>query len=75
MRHRHLTADAGWSKAAIDSILERGDLTDWQELFAALGQDNHLATSVIEVAQQHPTPGSGLAIHLAGQRMGSASLD
>jgi len=29
-----LVADVGWSKAAIDSILEQGDLKDWQELFA-----------------------------------------
>jgi hypothetical protein len=75
MQHRHLTADAGWSKAAIDSILERGDLPDWQELFAALGQDNNLAATVIEVAQQHRTSGSGLAIYLAEQRLGSARLD
>jgi len=67
MQHRHLTADAGWSKAAIDSILERGDLADWRELFAAVAQDRSLAATVIEVAQQHPTPGSALAIHLAGQ--------
>ena len=26
MRHRHLTVEAGWSKAAIDSVLERGGL-------------------------------------------------
>jgi len=65
MQHRHLTADVGWSKAAIDSVLERGDLPDWRELFAAAAQDSSLAASVIEVAEQHPTPGSALAIHLA----------
>ncbi len=68
MQHRHLTTDVGWSKAAIDSVLERGDLADWQELFAAVEQEGNLAASVIEVAQQHPTPGSALAIHLAERR-------
>ena len=65
MQHRHLTADASWSKAAVDSILERGDLADWQELFAASTKDGNLAATIIEVARQHPTVGSGLAIHLA----------
>jgi hypothetical protein len=65
MQHRHLTTDAGWSKVAVDSILERGDLADWQELFAASATDGNLAATVIEVARQHPTAGSGLAIHLA----------
>lgn len=65
MQHRHLTADAGWSKAAIDSVLERGDLADWQELFAAVEQDGDLAANVIKVARQHPTLSSALAIHLA----------
>ena len=65
MQHRHLTAGAGWSKAAIDSVLERGDLPDWRELFAAVEQDGSLASKVIEVAEQNWLPGSALAIHLA----------
>ncbi len=65
MRHRHLTVEAGWSKAAIDSVLERGDLADWQALFAVVARDNNLAATVKEIAQQHPTLGSALAIHLA----------
>jgi len=67
MQHRHLAADVGWSKAAIDSVLERGDLADWRELFAAATQDSSLAASVIEVAEQHPTSASALAIYLAEQ--------
>jgi len=65
MQHRHLTAKAGWSKAAVDSLLDRGDLADWQKLFAAVARDDDLAATVIEIAQQHHTPGSALAIHLA----------
>ncbi len=68
MQHRHLTAESGWSKAAIDSVLERGDLPDWRELFAAVEQHGSLALKVIEVAEQHWLPGSALAIYLARQR-------
>ena len=57
MQHRHLTSDAGWSKAAIDSALDRGSLADWRELFSAAGRDQALAASVLEVAQRHPMPG------------------
>ena len=57
MEHRHLTADAGWSKAAIDSILERGRLADWRELFREVRRDREIAARVLEVAQQHPMPG------------------
>ena len=57
MQHRHLIADAGWGKAAIDSILERGSLADWRELFREVRRDREIAARVLEVAQQHPMPG------------------
>jgi hypothetical protein len=57
IQHRHLTAEAGWSKAAIDSVLDRGSLAEWQELFAAAGDDAELAGRVLEVARCHPLPG------------------
>jgi hypothetical protein len=68
MEHRHLTKDAGWSKPAIDSILERGDLADWRELFAAVEKDARVKAAVIEVARGHHTSGSALANYLAERR-------
>jgi len=69
VEHRHITSDADWSKVAIDSLLERGDLSDWQELYAAMQQDRRIAERVIEVAFNHPVVGSSLAIHLAKKCM------
>jgi hypothetical protein len=57
MTHRHLVSDAGWSKAAIDSALERGSLAEWRELFEQVERDREFAAKVLEVARQHPIPG------------------
>ncbi|MFN7021533.1 MAG: hypothetical protein ACK4WH_09430 [Phycisphaerales bacterium] len=59
MRHRHLNTTA-WTAAAIDSLLERGDLDDWRELFAAIGKDEELGRSVMRVAAQHDVPGASV---------------
>lgn len=57
MIHRHLNANAGWSKAAIDSVLERGSLPEWRELFDQVERDREFAAMVLEVARQHPISG------------------
>ncbi len=57
MRHRHLTSEAGWSKAAIDSALERGSLAEWRELFSLACRDQAVAANVLEIAERHPMPG------------------
>ena len=57
MQHRHLTSDVGWSKAAIDSALDRGSLPEWQELFEAARRDERLAAQIWEVATRHRMPG------------------
>lgn len=57
MIHRHLST-TGWSKAAIDSALEYGDLADWRELFAAVRADRSIAEDVLAVAAAHEVPGS-----------------
>jgi len=49
MRHRHLTTTE-WTRAAIDSCLERGDLPDWRELFDLVRTDRELAVKVYEQA-------------------------
>ena len=64
MIHRHLDTTE-WSKAAIDSAIEYGDLADWRELFTAVAQDPILARRVLEVAQAHSlATGSALAAGL-----------
>jgi hypothetical protein len=55
--HRHLVSGADWSKAAIDSALDRGSLPEWRELFAAARRDAVLAARVLEVAERHRMPG------------------
>jgi len=57
MNHRHLNSGVGWSKAAIDSALERGSLAEWRELFDDAKRDRELAAKVLDVARQHRMPG------------------
>ncbi len=57
MEHRHLTTTE-WSRAAIDSALEYGDLADWRELFDAARRDRALAEDVLFVARAHRLAGS-----------------
>lgn len=57
MKHPHLNSDVGWSKAAIDSILERGSIAEWRELFEHVKSDRAFAAKVLEIARQHPIPG------------------
>lgn len=65
MIHRHLNT-TDWTLAAIDSALDRGDLADWRELFAAARTDYSLAARIVEVATKHDLGGaSALARTLA----------
>ncbi|HEY3245284.1 MAG TPA: hypothetical protein VGM03_18230 [Phycisphaerae bacterium] len=57
MRHRHLNT-TDWTLDAIDSVLERGDLPDWRELFAAVRSDRRIAEKVLHVASQHDLGGA-----------------
>lgn len=59
MEHRHLTTQH-WSAAAVDSALERGDLKDWRELFAAVRASSQLADLVLRVARQRGLGGSSM---------------
>lgn len=52
MRHRHIDSTA-WTRTAIDSAIEYGDLADWRELFAAARRDRELARHVLAVATAH----------------------
>lgn len=65
MRHRHINTTK-WSKDAIFSVLERGDLPDWRELFKAAKHDPELAEKIQTIAGQYPDDGTFiLAEHLA----------
>lgn len=59
MQHRHVETTR-WTAAAIDSLLERGDLSDWRELFAAIAKDMDLGRLVLRVASQHDVPGASV---------------
>ena len=59
MLHRHLNTQT-WTAAAIDSVLDRGDLRDWQELFAAVQNNREVADLVLRVATEHDLGGASV---------------
>jgi hypothetical protein len=63
--HRHLDYDSNAplperGRAALDDILERGDLGDWAPLLHAIAADPHgaLASTVLELAEAHEMYGT-----------------
>lgn len=59
MTHRHLNT-TDWTLEAIDSALERGDLADWRELFAAAKRDKALAQQILMIATRHQMGGASV---------------
>lgn len=59
MEHRHLTAK-GFSAATVDSILERGDIQDWRELFAVVRNNQEIAELVLRVANERDLGGASI---------------
>jgi len=55
--HRHINATR-WTRSAIDSALEHGDLADWRELFARVRRDRALAAEVPAVCRAHRVEGA-----------------
>jgi hypothetical protein len=53
MKHRHIN-DTTWTLAALDSLFERGDLPDRQELHDDLKADSSLRKYVETCAKGHP---------------------
>ena len=53
MRHRNITTEA-WSRMAIDSLFERGRLSDWREFAQALSNDKALARNTLLMCDRHP---------------------
>lgn len=65
MRHRHLDVDRATpvgelGLAAIDDILDRGDLDDWKPLLQEISRDpwGELADHVVRLVGQHPMYGT-----------------
>jgi len=50
MIHRHLQGEE-WSLMAVESLLERGKLPDWQDFGRALRQDRRLAEETLHVCE------------------------
>ncbi|MCP9488101.1 MAG: helix-turn-helix domain-containing protein [Gaiellaceae bacterium MAG52_C11] len=87
MRHRHLDVDpaaspADLGRAALDDLLERGDLDDWAPLLREIRRAprGELADRVLSLVEQHPMVGtsalwrSWIIEQRAGEAAGSASF-
>jgi len=59
MAHRHLNHNR-FTLTAIDDIIERGQLPDWEPLLAAIRRDPHgeIAEKTLKVCRAHPVYGS-----------------
>ena len=68
MQHRHLNTDQ-WTAAAIDSVLERGDLPDWKELFGAVRNNPEIAALVLQVATEHDLGGASILAKTLVERL------
>lgn len=61
MLHRHINTTE-WTLTAIDSCLERGNLSDWRELFQAAKQDIELAKKMLRIAQRRGFNGTSVLV-------------
>lgn len=57
IRHRHLDTTE-WTLDAVDSVLERGDLSEWRDLFGAVRRDEEIARKVLRVVDGHDLAGA-----------------
>lgn len=83
MRHRHLQVDAGTpvsalGAAALDDLLERGDLDDWTPILREVRRDpaGPVADRVLHLVERHPLYGTSSLWRawVLEQRAASASL-
>ncbi len=72
MQHRHLNTQE-WSAATIDSVIERGDLPDWQQLFAAARNNREVARLVVQVATDHDLGGASILAKALVERLKNTS--
>jgi DNA-binding XRE family transcriptional regulator len=57
MKHRNINTEE-WSRMAIDSLFERGQLPDWREFADALRGDVELARETLFMCERHENKGS-----------------
>lgn len=68
MHHRHINT-TNWSSEAIYSVLERGDLPDWKELFLAARTDKKLAEKIRAIASRYPDDGTYLLAKALAEKL------
>jgi hypothetical protein len=68
MNHRHIYTET-WTKEAIDSTLQRGNLQDWKELFQSVKKDREIANSILEMARFHREDGTFALVEGILQKM------
>lgn len=61
MQHRHINTTA-WTREAIDSALDRGDLEDWRNLFQAAKYNRELAADILQLASLHEDDGTSALV-------------
>jgi hypothetical protein len=70
MIHRNINTTE-WTRMAIDSLFDDGELEDWKELGRALKNDPEIARNTLRVCSYHSEKGSvELARVLVGQHFG-----
>jgi len=52
VHHRHLVSHSLWTPAAIESVITRGDLADWRELFSVAKQDRRVSDNILKVTSR-----------------------
>lgn len=52
MQHRHIRTD-DWTLMAIESLLDRGQLSDWREFVQVMKSDPQLAERMLQMARGH----------------------
>jgi hypothetical protein len=72
IRHRHLETDE-WTLDAIDSVIDRGELEDWRELFRAARGDRALVEKIVHVTEAHDMGGASLLARELALQLGDAS--
>ena len=57
MLHRNINTTE-WTRMAIDSCFERGNLSDWQQLFQAARGDRQVAKDILVMAWRREADGT-----------------
>jgi len=68
MLHRHLTTTE-WTPMAVESLLDRGVLADWQEFARDLRRDPSLARTALRMAEHHEDRGSAALVRILVDRL------